>query len=95
MGAIMSQGKGDETGRALGDAHTSDDLSKALDRVQRRLRRLTSAVVFLAFTVLLCAAAVHGYLANYFGSDVLMFSATSAGAALLGFGFGWVARRRP
>lgn len=75
-----------------GEQAPTDAILDCLDQVQFRLRRLTVVVVFLAFTVVLCATAVFGDLVNYFGSDVLMAGAATAVAAVLGFCFGWFAR---
>jgi len=46
----------------------------------------------MVLAVLLAASAVYGSLADYFSGDALFYGATSIGAALLGFAFGWFAR---
>jgi hypothetical protein len=76
------------------ESRSADDLHEQLDRVQRRLRTLTVAVVLLTLAVFLCTAAVFGSLVNYFGHDVIMFGGATLGATLLGVGFGWFARGR-
>lgn len=65
-----------------------------LSRVAARLRALTTVVALLALAVLLLMAVQYGSLVNYWGGDALFFGGTSVGAALLGFGLGWVAGRR-
>lgn len=62
--------------------------------MQRWLRRLTVTAVLMVLGLLLVASAVYGSLVNYFSGDALFYGATSTGAALLGFAFGWFARGR-
>lgn len=76
------------------DSKRQDELCEGLQAVQRRLRRLTVAVILMTLMLTLTVAAVFGELVNYFGGDAGLFGGASVGAALLGFGFGWFARRR-
>ena len=76
------------------DANPREELVEVLRDMERRLRRLTVAVVLMALALLLVASAVYGSLVNYFSGDVLLYGGTSIGAALLGFAFGWFARGR-
>jgi len=71
-----------------------DDPQAMFTAIQRRLRRLTVAVTLMALVWAITCATVFGNLVNYFGRDPLMIGSALIGAALLGFGFGWVARRR-
>ncbi|MHB1038431.1 MAG: hypothetical protein ACYC35_28790 [Pirellulales bacterium] len=68
-------------------------LDERISAIQRRLRRLTVAVFLMALALLLCAAAIFGQLVNYFASDPLLYGGATAGAAVTGFVFGWLARR--
>ena len=65
-----------------------------IDALGRRLRVLTVAVILLTLAALLLTMSVYGSLVNYFSTDALLFGGATVGAALLGFGFGWFARRR-
>ncbi len=71
-----------------------DELVEDLRSVQRRLGCLTVAVMVMTLFWMITVAAVFGSLANYFDGDATFFGGSCIGAALLGFGFGWVARRR-
>ena len=84
----------DESTIERGDPNQQGDLRVALAAVERRLRRLTVAVMLMTLVLILTVAAVFGELVNYFGGDAMLFGGTSIGAALMGFGFGWMARRR-
>ena len=65
-----------------------------LGSLERRVRRLTVAVVLMALGLFLLTAAVLGELVNYGFSDMPFFAAVGVGAALVGFAFGWFAGRR-
>jgi hypothetical protein len=54
---------------------------------------LTVAVVLMALLLVLNTASVQGSLVNYFDGDAALFGGSTIGAALLGFGLGWFARR--
>jgi hypothetical protein len=56
-----------------------------LSTLQRRVQKLTVAVVFMAMAVLLLMGAQYGSLVNYFDGDAMLFAGTSIGAAVLGF----------
>jgi len=65
-----------------------------LQSIKRRLRRLTVAVVLLVLVVVLLTASVFGYLVDYMAYDPMLWGGSTAGAAVLGFAFGWFAGRR-
>lgn len=75
------------------DPPATDALRVMLESIRSHVRALTVAVWILALAVFLTAAAVFGNLVNYFAGEPLMFGGASAGAAVLGFIFGWLARR--
>ena len=74
-------------------SNRQEDPRTMLRAIQRRLRVLTVAVMLLTLVLGLTCATVFGYLLNYFSTDPMMLGGTLIGAALLGFAFGWVARR--
>ena len=76
------------------DPKQPDESLAMLESMRARLRQLTIAVVLLALAVLLCGAAVFGFLTNYFGGDATLRGSIAGGAALLGFFFGLFAGRR-
>ena len=65
-----------------------------LGALERRVRRLTVAVVLMGPGLFLLAAAVLGELVNYGFRDVPFFAGVGVGAALVGFAFGWFAGRK-
>jgi hypothetical protein len=65
----------------------------SLSRIAGRLRVLTVVVAVLALAVFLLMAVQYGSLVNYWGGDALFFGGTSAGAALVGFGLGFLVGR--
>jgi len=67
---------------------------KLLESIRRRLAGLTVAVILMAMMLIITAAAVFGSLVNYFYGDAALYGSSLVGAALLGFGAGWMARRR-
>ncbi|MDY0168298.1 MAG: hypothetical protein RBS80_17245 [Thermoguttaceae bacterium] len=71
-----------------------EEFHALLDSVRGRVRTLTVAVMIMALALLLAAAAMFASLVNYFAGDAMVFGGISVGAALLGFAFGWIARRR-
>ena len=75
------------------DQDRQESLDAALRSVQRRLRVFSVAVVLMALLLVLNTASVQGSLVNYFDGDAALFGGSTIGAALLGFGLGWFARR--
>ncbi len=75
------------------ESNSPDEVLAMLQSIRGRLRALTVAVLIMALALMLTAAAVHGSLANWFGNDPLFVGGASVGAAVLGFAFGWFARR--
>ena len=71
-----------------------DDTQKLLKSVRSRLRTLTVVTILLALAVLLCVAAVFGYLVEYHAGEALLRGGAIGGVALLAFFFGWLAGRR-
>ena len=76
------------------DPKQREELHQLLESVRRRLRKLTVAVMLMTLMLILTVAVVFGDLVNYFAADAMMLGGVSTGAALLGFAFGWVARRK-
>jgi len=79
---------------AMSRVDSQEELRGVLTSLERRVRVLTVAVLFMALMLLMCTAAVYGSLINYFDGDATMFGATGVGAAVLGFAVGWFARRK-
>jgi hypothetical protein len=76
---------------------SSDDherLLEAMESVKRHLRLLIVFVSLMTLALILTVSAVFGNLVNYFSGDVMMWGGATAGAAVLGFLFGWFARRK-
>jgi hypothetical protein len=78
----------------MSDPTRQEDPQSVLQSVRRRLRQLTVAVVLMTLALFLMCAAVFGNLVNWFGRDPALFGGSLAGAAILGFLFGWFARGR-
>ena len=62
--------------------------------VRRQLARVTVWLVAITLVLVLLTMSVYGSLVNYFGAEPLMYGSTLAGAALVGFAAGWLARPR-
>ena len=75
------------------DSNGQRQLRKILRALEKRVRRLTVAVVLMALGLFLMAAAVLGELVNYGFGDVPFFAGVGVGAAVVGFAFGWLAGR--
>jgi hypothetical protein len=78
----------------MAEPEKQSDAVSLLQRLHRRVQRLTVAVVVLILAVLLNTAAIYGDLVNYFGRDRLLQGGVAIGAVMLGFLFGWFARGR-
>ena len=76
----------------MSSVDSQEDLRNVLASLERRVRMLTVAVLFMALMLALCTVSVYGFLINYFDGDATMFGATGVGAAVLGFAVGWFAR---
>jgi len=72
------------------DSNVHEELTK----IRGRLRSLTVAVVLMMLLVVLSFLGQIAELANWFAGDPQLLAAATIGSALLGFGFGWFARRR-
>jgi hypothetical protein len=68
-------------------------LVDTMRQLQRRVGRLTAAVLLMTLLLILTVASVFGSLANYFGGDATLYGGSTVGAALLGFGLGYAAGR--
>lgn len=82
----------DETAQPAGPR--DEPMVELLESIRRRLGRLLVAVSLMTLALILTAAAVFGHLVTYFGRDVMLWGGSTAGAAVLGFVFGWFARRK-
>ena len=71
----------------------AEQVADELRRLRRAVRWLAGLTVFLALAAILCAAAVFGSLVNYVGLDVAIYGGSTAGAAILGFVFGFFVGR--
>ena len=78
----------------MNETGEDEHLRSTLTSVRGRLRVLTVAVILLTMMLVINTVTIWGSLVNYFGSDVMLVGWGTTGAALLGFGFGWFARRR-
>ena len=76
------------------DRSLPEDLQHALQPLRRQIAYLTVTVLILAMVLAVTAISVFGSLVNYFDGDASLFGSATVGAAFLGFGFGWAARRR-
>ena len=77
----------------MSDRESPDALRKVLQSVRRRLRGLTLAVIVLALMVTVNFAGQFGALVDWHAYDPLLYGGATAGAAVLGFIAGWIARR--
>lgn len=66
----------------------------SLEALQRRIDRLTVAVILMALITFISTAVVFGQLVNWFAGQTILQGGVSLGGTLLGFGFGWFAGRR-
>ena len=76
------------------DSKQSDELPKMLRSVRRWLRVVTVAVILLMLLLVMMFSLQFGSLVNWFAGEAMLQGGVTVGAALLGFAFGWVARRR-
>ena len=76
------------------EPEAQDELLRTVQFVRRRLGNLVVAVWVMSLFLVLTLAAVFGNLINYFDGQVMLWGGTVAGAAILGFVFGWFAARR-
>ena len=72
---------------------SAEQVADELRRLRRAVRWLAGLTVFLALAAILCAAAVFGSLVNYVGLAVAIYGGSTAGAAILGFVFGFFVGR--
>jgi len=71
-----------------------EDLQEAIRFIRRRVGLLIVSNYVLALALTVTVAVVFGNLVDYHAADPLMYGGCLAGAAALGFVFGWIARRR-
>ena len=79
-------------------AQTPADTAAARDtshlrRIEQRLRWLTVAVFLVALALLFNVAAVFGAIIEFHAGEGILIGSASVGAAVMGFVFGWLARR--
>ena len=72
----------------------SPDVPGALEVLAKRVRRLTLAVIFMAIVLFLLVAITFLYLVDWHADEPLLSAGASLGAALVGFGLGWFARKK-
>lgn len=82
----------DEASRA--GPNREQELQEAIRFIRRRLGLLIVAHYVMALALTITVAVVFGNLVDYHAADPLMYGGCLAGAAALGFLFGWIARRR-
>jgi len=70
------------------------EIAGLLVSVRRRLGRLLVAVSLMTLALILTVAAVFGYLVHVFAGDAMLWGGCTAGAAVLGFFFGFFAGRK-
>jgi hypothetical protein len=64
-----------------------------LAAIRRRLVWLTTAVFLMAMALLFTVAAVLGAVIDFHAGESVLIAGTSIGGAVMGFLFGWLARR--
>ncbi len=80
--------------QSSGAAPEAGEQPALLEALQRRIDRLTVAVILMALITLVSTAVVFGQLVNWFAGQALLQGGVSLGGTLLGFGVGWFAGRR-
>ena len=91
MHAVGPEGAPKES---AGNLSEQVDNTGSIEGLQRRIDRLTVAVIMLALITLVSTAVVFGQLVNWFAGQALLQGGVSLGGTLLGFGVGWFAGRR-
>jgi hypothetical protein len=72
---------------------TESAIKEELQAIRRRLSWLTTAVFLVALALLFTVSAVLGYIVDvHYGESLLIGGACTSGA-VVGFLFGWLARR--
>jgi len=69
------------------------EVLRAVESLRRSVRAFTVAVLLMALALLLTVAVLYGYLVDYHAGEALLQGGVAVGAALLGFGCGWLAGR--
>jgi hypothetical protein len=72
---------------------SAPDGETAYGLVAQRLKWLTVAVFLMALALLFTVAAVLGYIIDFHAGEGILIGGTATGGALMGFAFGWLARR--
>ena len=62
-------------------------------RIERKLTWLTVGVFGVALALLFNVAAVYGAIIEFHAGEGLLIGSASAGGVIMGFVFGWLARR--
>ena len=88
----MNDQKETPTG-AMQSTKDSTSVESELLRIRRRLTWLTTAIFLLAFAFLLFVAAAYGAMVDYHASEGKLIAGACTGGTVMGFLFGWLARR--
>lgn len=79
------------------DARSAPDAASPADdrwaRVERKLTWLTVGMFGVALALLFNVAAVFGTIVEFHAGEGLLIGSASAGGVVMGFVFGWLARR--
>jgi uncharacterized membrane protein YkvI len=68
-------------------------LLSELAAIRRRLKWLTTAVFLVAFALLLVVASVFGAIVDFHTGESKLVAGACTGGTVMGFLFGWLARR--
>ena len=83
--------------RSGADARSAADAASAsgdrLTRIERKLTWLTVGIFGVALALLFNVAAVFGTIVEFHAGEGLLIGSASAGGVVMGFVFGWLARR--
>lgn len=75
------------------DDSLPESATQQISAVASRLRWLTVAVFFVALALLFNVAAVFGAIIEFHAGEGVLIASASAGGAVMGFAFGWLAQR--
>jgi uncharacterized membrane protein YkvI len=83
----------ESTTGAIKSMKYSSSLESELLKIRRRLSWLTTAIFLLALAFLLFVAAAYGAIVDYHASEGKLIAGACTGGTVMGFLFGWLARR--
>ncbi len=78
---------------SAGRTTMSQSNNEELIAINRKLRWLVAAVFLVAFALLLLVSAVLGAIIDFHYGEALLIGSACAGGTVMGFLFGWLARR--